>query len=99
MEISFVDDKVVFIKEIVTTKDGKTADDITSQYGTAPHFLYGPASVNGFNLYVYPDKGIAYVGHVAEPVILEVWYFQPISLEEFQRRWAPNYSKTHRPIQ
>ncbi|OGM56205.1 hypothetical protein A3E46_00695 [Candidatus Woesebacteria bacterium RIFCSPHIGHO2_12_FULL_46_16] len=93
------EDTVVFIREIITAKDKKTTEDITSQYGNAPYTLYGPASVNGFNLYVYPDKGIAYIGHVEESILLEIWYFQPTTIEDFQTRWAKGYSTTHRPIQ
>ena len=92
-------DTVVFIREIITAKDKKTTEDITSQYGNAPYTLYGPASVNGFNLYVYLDKGIAYIGHVKEPILLEIWYFQPTTIEDFQVKWAKGYSTTQRPIQ
>lgn len=92
-------DTVVFIREIITAKDKKNTENITSQYGNAPYTLYGPSSVNGFNLYVYPDKGIAYVGHVKDPILLEIWYFQPTTIEDFQVRWAKGYSTTHRPIQ
>jgi len=92
-------DTVVFIREIITAKDKKTTEDITSQYGNAPYTLYGPASVNGFNLYVYLDKGIAYIGHVKEPILLEIWYFQPTTIEDFQVKWAKGYSTTHGPIQ
>ena len=91
--------KISLIKEIVTVSDRKTTTDITSQYGTAPNVLYGPASTNGFNLYVYPDKGIAYLGHVKEPIVLEIWYFQLTTLKNFISEWAPNYSETPHPIQ
>lgn len=89
-------DKVVLIKEIVTAKDNKTTNDITDKYGAASYTLYGPDSINGFNLYVYPDKGIAYLGHIKEPIVLEIWYFQPTSTEDFKTRWATEYSETLR---
>lgn len=93
------DETVLFIKEIVSLADKKTTEDITSAYGEAPYVLFGPDSVNGFNLYVYPDRGLAYLGHVEEPILLEIWYFQPTSFEDFKERWASNYSTTHSPIQ
>lgn len=98
-QVTVPNDTVLFIREIVTAKDKKTTEEITSQYGNAPYVFYGPASVNGFNLYVYPDKGVAYIGHVEEPIVLEIWYFQPTTIEDFQTRWAKGYSTTHRPIQ
>jgi hypothetical protein len=98
-QVVTAEDKVTFIKEIVSPNDNKTTEEITSQYGEAPYVLYGPDSVNGFNLYIYPDKGIAYLGHIKEPILLEVWYFQPTSFEDFKQRWATNYSTIHRPIQ
>lgn len=93
------DETVLFIKEVVSLADKKTTEDITGVYGETPYILFGPDSVNGFNLYVYPDKGLAYLGHVEEPVLLEIWYFQPTTIEDFQVRWAKGYSTTHRPIQ
>lgn len=98
-QVDTSNDKVSLIKEIVTVSDKKTTTDITGQYGIAPSVLYGPDSVNGFNLYVYPDKGIAYIGHIKEPIVLEIWYFQPTTLENFISKWAPNYSETPHPIQ
>lgn len=87
-------EKITFIKEIITAEDGKTSIDITALYGEAPYVLYGLDSIHGFNLYIYPDKGIAYLGHVKEPILLEVWYFQPTTFEEFRDKWAPGYYDT-----
>lgn len=88
------DEKITFIKEIITAKDGKSSTDIVELYGNAPNVLYGLDSIHGFNLYIYPDKGIAYIGHFKEPVLLEVWYFQPTTFEGFRDKWAPDYSNT-----
>ena len=87
-------EKITFIREIVAPSDGKTTLDITNLYGNARYVLYGPESIHGFNLYIYPDKGIAYLGHLKEPVLLEIWYFQPTSFEEFRKKWATSYSDT-----
>lgn len=92
-------EKITFIKEIITAEDGKTSTYITNFYGEAPYVLYGLESIHGFNLYIYPDKGIAYIGHVKEPILLEVWYFQPTTQEDFRDKWAPNYSGTFQPRQ
>lgn len=98
-EVVMSEDTVAFIKEAVTAQDKKTSDEITQKYGAAPYVLYGPGSMSGFNLYVYPDKGIAYLGHSKEAVLLEVWYFQPTSIDNFKSRWAKEYSENISPIQ
>ena len=85
-------EKVVFIKEIITAEDGKTPTKFLDLYGDAPYVLYGPESIHGFNLYIYPDRGIAYLGHFKEPFLLEVWYFQPTKFEDFRDKWASSYT-------
>lgn len=90
---------VLFIKEIVTKEDQKTAEDIKKNFGEAPYVLYGSDSANGFNLYVYPEKGIAYIGHAKDPIVLEIWYFTPTTIGNFQKNWATNYSATYSPVQ
>lgn len=97
-EVIIANDKVVFIKEIIKVEGGKTSNDIIELYGEALKVLYGPDSIHGFNLYVYPDKGIAYLGHIKEPLLLEIWYFQPTTLQEFKAKWASGYSESYRPI-
>lgn len=86
------DSKVALIKEIVTLKDIKTKQDITRVYGAADYILYGPDVAAGFYLYVYPDKGIAFIGKKESDLILEVWYFVPTSLSQFQSKLAKNYT-------
>jgi len=85
--------KVSFIKEIVTIGDDKKVSDITSIYGKAPNILYEGNTNSSFNLYVYPDKGIAYLGH-ADGTLLEIWYFIPTNIDDFKNKWASNYSST-----
>ena len=98
-EIIFDNEKVSFIKEIVSPDDQKTTDEIKEKYGLAPYVLYGPDAIHGFNLYVYPNKGLAYLGHFKEPILLEIWYFSPTSFEDFQKKFAPQYSQTYTPRQ
>lgn len=83
--------KVILIKEIVTLKDAKTKQDITQIYGVTDDVLYGPDAAAGFYLYVYPDKGIAFIGKKESNLILGVWYFIPSSLTKFQSELAKEY--------
>jgi hypothetical protein len=86
-------EKVSFIKEIVSAHDTTTATSITNIYGKAPKILYGKSSNSTFNLYIYPSNGIAYLGH-ADGTLLEIWYFQPTSFEDFVSKWGQDYSTT-----
>lgn len=91
--------KVDFIKQIVATKDNIHVKDITEKYGTPRYILYGPGSVGGFDLYVYPDKGIAFIGELDSGIILEIWYFKATTISDFVSKWAPEYSYTQQPQQ
>ena len=82
------ENKVSFFKEIVTLKDEKKIDDIKNEFGEPDNTLYGPGSLGGFDLFVYAEKGLAYVGQQESGVLLEVWYFAPTSFEEFKRKYA-----------
>ena len=94
------DNQVVqFIKEIISYKDSKTVDDIKKEYGEAEIVLYGHGSVSNYNLYAYPNKGVAYIGNDYTSDLLEVWYFQPTTIEEFRSTWAPEYSTTPKAFQ
>ncbi|MCX6706058.1 MAG: hypothetical protein NTV24_03055 [Candidatus Woesebacteria bacterium] len=81
-----------FFKEIVTLSDKKTVDTITSKYGLAPNTLYGSNSINGFDLYVYPDKGVAYLGNSITRDLLEIWHFTPTDIDTFLNKWGQGYS-------
>lgn len=89
----------VFIKEQVTLEDKITKEGLIRLYGQPPEELYGPYSVNGFNLYVYPDKGVAFLGHVTGSGVLEIWYFPPTTIDVFLQTWGADYSEVHEPIQ
>jgi len=90
-QVALQEDKVEFIKQIITAKDKENANEIKALYGDPPYILYGEYSASGFNLYVYPDKGIAYIGHPKEGILLEIWYFTPTTIEDFRSKWAKNY--------
>jgi hypothetical protein len=86
------DGEVVLIKEIVTLADSRNKKQIVGEYGEANYILYGPDADASFYLYVYPEKGIAYIGHTDQDFLIEVWYFEPTTLEGFKSNFAPPYS-------
>lgn len=88
------DGTVALIKEIVSFKDTKKVSDIVKIYGLSQYSLFGADSVGGSKLYIYPDKGIAYIGKPKFDTLSEIWYFSPTTIEDFRARWAQNYSET-----
>jgi len=91
--------KVAFVKEIITSKIEKTKKDIVSEYGEPKYKLYGPYSNSGINLYIYPDKGLAFLGGDDFDSIQEIWYFPPTTFEDFKRTYAKDYSETLKQYQ
>ena len=98
-ELRLEENTIFFIKEIVAPSDNKTSDQIKQIYGDTNYILYGLGSGSGFALYVYPDRGIAYVGHTRASVLLEIWYFPPTTFPEFRSRWASDYTLSPIPQQ
>lgn len=78
------------VEEIINKS--KTSSDIQKIYGIAPESLYSKSPSSAFKLYVYPDKGIAYLGHV-DGTLLEIWYFVPTTIEDFTTKWGSGYLK------
>jgi hypothetical protein len=87
-------DTVKLIKEVVTLEDNKNVSDIKDQYGEPEYMLYGPRQEASFYLYIYPEKGIAYIGSEDQTTLLEIWYFAPTTIEQFKVSIAPDYSNT-----
>lgn len=78
------------VEEIINKN--KTVKDIQKIYGVAPVSLFSKSPSSAFKLYVYSDKGIAYLGH-QDGTILEIWYFIPTTVDDFITKWGSDYSK------
>lgn len=82
----------LFLRQIVSAKDTKTTKDIVDVYGETNTKLYGLDWINGIYLFVYLDKGIAYLANPDSNTLFEVWYFPPTTLDNFLKTWATDYS-------
>lgn len=91
-QIYYQKEVVGLIKETVGYSEKRNIDEISSKYGVAPNMLYGPDAVNGYFLFVYPTNGIAYLGNPNTKSLLEVWYFQPTTIDDFLNKWGSGYS-------
>ena len=83
---------VVLIKEIINKEDNRNVDIIRKEYGVAPVVLYEQKPSSIFDLYVYPTNGIAFLGH-NDGTILEIWYFEPTTIEYFASNWAEGFGE------
>ncbi|GEM_PF-1185383 len=95
-EVFFNKNTSVFFRQIVAYNDKLSIQDIHAKYGDTENVLYGPDSLAGFYLYVYPDKGFAYLGNKKSGTVLEVWYFKPVNVfQDFigeVNNWIQGYS-------
>lgn len=98
-QVYFEKNSVGLVKEIIAPEDKRSTEEITSKLGEAKYVLYGEDAGVGVYLYVYPEKGLAYLGHYQQTELFEIWYFQPTSFNNFKTKWAPEYSDTFKPIQ
>jgi hypothetical protein len=85
---------VTMVKEMISYGDTEKVSDITKVYGLSTFSLYGQGSEGGSKLYVYPDKGIAYIGMPQFDTLEEIWHFEPTTVENFKAKWAAGYSDT-----
>jgi outer membrane protein assembly factor BamE (lipoprotein component of BamABCDE complex) len=92
-QITISQDIVVLIKEMLTYSDPKKVSDIEKTYGLSNYSLFGPDYAGGNKLYIYPAKGIAYLGDPKFDTIDEIWYFESTSIEIFKQKFASNYTQ------
>jgi len=95
--VSLEESVVGLIKEVVSYRDTTKVSDLRAQYGETSDVLYGPDAENGYYLFVYSEKGVAYLGNPATETLLEIWYFPATTFEDFVNRWAASYSRTLSP--
>lgn len=98
-KISFENNTVSIVKEIITYKDNKRTTDVIEIYGVAEKILYGPDAEAGFFLFVYPSNGLAYIGNPMGKTLLEIWYFPPMDINDFKTKYASEYSDSYVPKQ
>ncbi|MCX6704903.1 MAG: hypothetical protein NT162_01015 [Candidatus Woesebacteria bacterium] len=82
------------IKEIVAYSEKRNTDEVALKYGTSQDMLYGPDSVNGYYLFVYPTEGVAYLGNPISKSLLEIWRFSSTDINTFINKWGQGYFTT-----
>lgn len=85
---------VSIVKEMIAYSENRKTLEIKSTYGDPEYTIYGPDSVNGNYLFVYPQKGIAFIGNPETESMTEIWHFTPVeSITDFIDKWAPEYTR------
>ena len=96
-EVVYEKDTVVFVKEIITLEDKINYNTLTQNHGEPEYKLNGPGSYNGFYLYAYVSKGIAFIANPVSGTVIEIWYFPPTTLDTFLNTWAVGYTEGELP--
>lgn len=95
IELNKNDNKIKLIREIVSPIDNKNTEEIITKYGKTNLIYYDKTqtgySIPGSFLYIYPNNGLAYVGHPGSTVMVEVWYFEPTDIDTFLETYAKDY--------
>lgn len=88
---------VKLLKEIVTSQDNSeiNANKIKASYGKTQNIYYQDKTdgIPSIYLYIYPDKGLAYLGNPQSNIVIEVWYFVPTDINSFLNSFASEYKK------
>lgn len=61
---------------------------------TADLILYGLFEDEGFRLFIYLNKGVAFLANPTTQIVKEKWYFHPTNAAVFQETIAPSLSIT-----
>jgi len=85
-EITFSQNQVAFIKVKTADKELGILSDYLRR-DSPDKVLYGPFSPP-FLYYLFLNQGTVIVAVPDEGTVLEAWYFQKISLEEFLKTWG-----------
>ncbi len=97
-EAWYQNNNLILIKEIVTSKETIRISDLVEKYSRPTLVLYGEDALSGFYLYATPETGIAYLGNQESGLLLEIWQFEPTSINLFPAKYAEGY-KDKLPVQ
>ena len=84
--------KVVFIKQRVAYDPELTLNKLQQNYGNFDFEINVPESHGAIKAFVFLQKGVAVIAHIADQSIEQVWYFEPTSKEKFLQNWGQNLS-------
>lgn len=82
------EEKIEFIREPVKYEEKRKIDSYLNQLGEPADKLYDEGLGPSYLGYIYPEQGLAVFAHMADGIIIEIWYFQPTDLNGFLTAWG-----------
>lgn len=92
-EVYLLQNRVVFIKEKMAGEANKNLKTYFNQYGQPTKIFYGPYSPP-YIYHLFSEKGFLVVADPDSQNVLEAWYFQPTTTEDFGQKWGKELSLT-----
>lgn len=93
-EITLSQNKIVFIKEQIIDPSEKNLKEFTQKYGHPEKILYNELFKVGFAVHIYPIHGLAVIANPNDGTVLEVWYFESMTLGRFLQTWGKNLTSS-----
>jgi hypothetical protein len=75
--------KVALIKEQITYERDLNLKSFIKDYGDPSLIMYEKDLGNSYPLNIFLDKGVLVAAHISDGSVIEIWYFQPVTKEEF----------------
>ena len=77
---------VGLVKEQIWGKE--KLEDYQAKYNLPEGEYFGDYQESGYKVYAYPAQGLAVIAAPDDGFVLEKWYFEPLSLQEFLASWG-----------
>lgn len=79
-EVVIRNDVISFIREHIFPPQNTSLSSRLQQFDVSPVRLYGKISESSMFLFVFPDRGVAFIASEKNDTVHEAWYFQPAPL-------------------
>ncbi len=82
--------KVQFIKQYVGVDQKEFLQDYVNKFGNYDLALVDPQTGEADRVYVFANKGVAIIAHIADGSVEQKWYFTPTTAGNFLTSWGNN---------
>ena len=87
----YIQNNTVDLVRDYSSRDKKLAV-FKNEFGRPEGEFYGPHAAAGFKVFVFASDGTAAIAKPDTGTVIEVWYFEPTSLQNFLSRWGTNFT-------
>ena len=82
---------VSFVREWVPTENPKKIADYLKELGQ-PEFVTKSLD-EGYTIYAYPNRGIAFNAHTVTETLFHIWHFPPMTADQFKKEFAQYFEQ------